>query len=120
MGGLTLARGDVVDVDVEGPRSAAVEVESAEPCLFEGLPKRDLLAARLAGVGVATRLEPAVELAVVQQEHPPARGRDDDRAPGQVALRDPTIEGVGVASDKVENAVAIPLLILVGTHVSLQ
>ncbi len=68
MGGLVLARGNVVDVDVQGPRRRRVEGEPAKPGLFDGLPERDLLAGRLAGVGVASRMVTSVELAVVYQK----------------------------------------------------
>jgi hypothetical protein len=120
VGGLVLARGDVVDVDVQGPRRRRVEGEGAEPGLFHGLPECDLFAGRLARIGMASRLEPSVELAVVKQEHPVSRGRDDDGAPRQVALGNPTIEGVGVAAEEVDDPVAVSPLLLVGTGMHLK
>ncbi len=120
MCGLVPARGDVVDIDVQRPRRRRVEGEGAEPGLFDGFPERDLLASPLAGVGVASRLEPSVELAVVKQEHAVSRGRDDDRAPRQMALGNPTIEGVGVAPEEVEDAVAVSPLLFVGAGMHLE
>jgi hypothetical protein len=47
-----------------------VENETLDPRLLSRLPQRDQLAARLTRVGVAARLQPTVELAVVEQQDP--------------------------------------------------
>ena len=117
MGGLVLSPGDLVNVDVEGAGRCGVESQVAEPRLLRRLPERDLLAGGLAPIGMAPRLKPSVELAMVEQEDLIARGRDDDRAPGQMAFQDPPIEGVGVALDEVDDAIAILSLCRVDTGV---
>ena len=84
------------------------------PALLERLAQRDLLAGRLARVAVAARLQPAVELAVVEQQHARAVGRDRDRAARQVALADPAVEGPLVAPHEGDDPVAVARLLRVG------
>ena len=74
--GLAAARGDVVHVHVERARRPRVEGEAEDAALLERLAQRHLLSRRLAGIAVASRLQPAVELAVVEEEHARAVGRD--------------------------------------------
>ena len=66
---LRAARRDVVDVDVEGARRSRVQREALDAALLESLAQGDLLAGRLARIAVASGLQPAVELAVVEQQH---------------------------------------------------
>jgi len=73
-----------------------VEDESGEARLLCGFAKRDFLAGGLAGIGVATRLQPAVELRVMKQERAGAVFGDDHGAPGEVTFADAAIERVGV------------------------
>ena len=95
---LRAARRDVVDVHVEGARRSRVQREALDPALLERLAQGHLLAGRLARIAVAARLQPAIELAVVEQEHLPSVGRDRDRAAGQVPLADRAVERPLVAS----------------------
>jgi hypothetical protein len=49
---------------------------------------------------VAARLQPASQLAVVEQQHARAVPREDERAGGEMARGDAPVEGVGVRGDK--------------------
>ncbi len=118
--GLAPARRDVVHVQVQRARRRGVEREAADAALLECLAQRHLLSRRLPGVAVAARLQPAVELAVVEQEHARAVGGDGDRAARQVALEDPAVEGVLVAQDEGEDLVAVMGFRLVGRGVAAQ
>ena len=69
VGGLAPVHRDVVHVHVERSRRGGVKEETADTALLEGLAERHLLAGRLPGLAVAPRLQPAVELAVMQQQH---------------------------------------------------
>ena len=120
MGGLVRARRDVVHVHVERVLCRRVQRESADAAFLEGLAQRDLLSRRLAGVAVAARLQPAVELAVVQEQDAGAVGRDGDRAAGQVPLGDRAVEGVLVAQDEGEDLLAVARLLLVGRRVAAE
>ena len=91
-----------------------MEAQATKPALLERFPQRHLLAGRLAGVAVAARLEPAVELAVVQQEDARAVGRHRDRAAGQVPREDSAVERMLVAQHEIEDAVAVARLLSVG------
>jgi hypothetical protein len=111
---------DVVDVDVERAGRGRMEDEAADPRLLEGLAKGHVLPRRLSGLGVPAGLEPAVELAVVEEQHPLAVRRHDEGAPREVALGDPAVEGIGMAPHEVEDPVAVSCLLLVGRGVATE
>ena len=81
---LVFSRRDGMDVDVEqllvGKR---LEVGGREPGLLGDLAQRDLARIGLA-LAVPARLQPAVELAMVEQQHPRPRRVEDEAAAGQV------------------------------------
>jgi hypothetical protein len=118
--GLAAARRDVVHVHIERAWCGRVEREPGDPGLLESLAQGHLLAGRLAVVGVAPRLEPAVELAVVQQQDARAVGRDGDRASRQVALEDAAVEGPLVANDEGEDPLAVPRFLVVDGHMATE
>ena len=97
MSGLVAAGRDVVHVHVEGTGRSGVQGEPGQARLLVRLAQSHLLAARLSGVAVAPRLQPTVELAVVQEQHAFSPCRDHEGARGQVALRDAPVEGVGMS-----------------------
>jgi hypothetical protein len=71
-------------------------------------------------MAVPPRLQPAVELAVVEHEDTGAVRGDHDGAPGQVALGDPAIEGIGMAEDEIEDPFPIAGLLLVPGDVATE
>jgi hypothetical protein len=50
---------------------------------------------------VPARLEPAIELAVMEQENAFTGFRDRDRAPGEMPFRDGPVEGTRIPADEV-------------------
>jgi hypothetical protein len=97
-----------------------VEPQAADPRLLEGLAQGHLLPRGLSGLGVAAGLQPAVELAVVEEQHPPAVRRHDESAPGQVAPGDSPVERILMAPHEVEDPVAVPRFLLVGGGVAAE
>lgn len=102
------SRRDDMDVEIEGRRLGARGgvAELGQAGLFGRLAIRDFGGVGLA-VGVASRLEPAIELAVVDEQKTiagrggdPGRGRDVPWAAG-------AIKTVGVGDDKLADAAVI-------------
>jgi spermidine synthase len=120
VGGVVPVSRDVVDIDVERLGGGGVEPQAADPRLLEGLAKGDFLPRRLSGLGVASGLQPAIELAVAKEQHPLAVRRHDERAPGEVALDDRAVEGVGMAPYEGEDPIAVSGLLLVGGGVAAE
>lgn len=87
---------DGVDVHVQGSRRGEKNRKGFDARLLARLSQRDLLAGRLPGLGVAPRLQPAAELAVMEQQYPPAVGRKDKGACRQVPFTDPAVERIRV------------------------
>jgi hypothetical protein len=93
-----------------------MEDEPFDPRLLPGLPQGHLLPPPLTGVGVPARLQPAIELAVMEEEDAVRFGGDHDGAAREVTLPDGPIEGVGVAAHKVEDAAEMGRLLGIGGH----
>lgn len=96
-----------VHVHVEGPRCRGVQGEARDPGLFERLAKGYGLSRLLAGIAMTARLEPTLELTVMQEQDAVAGRRDDDRAPGEMAFEDPAIEGVVVTGHETKDVVPV-------------
>lgn len=98
--GITPVGGYGVDVDVQRERRRGVQCERPDSRFFTRFPEGDLLARGLAGLGVAARLQPASQFAVVEQQHARAVSRQDEGAGGEMPLRDAPVEGVGIGRDE--------------------
>ena len=120
VGWLRVPRGDLVDVHVERPRGRRVRGESHDAGFLERLTQRDGLSAELARVPMAARLQPATQLAVVKEKHALEIGGNHDGAPCQMALRDSTVEWVGVSPREVPDPCEVPGFFLVRRTVALQ
>src|SRR5258708_27168543 len=97
VGRLRTPGGYVVHVHVQGAGRGGLEEEPFDPRLLPRLPQGHVLAAGLAGVGVPSRLQPAVQLAVMEEQHAVRARGDHDRAAREVPLPDAALEGTGVA-----------------------
>ncbi len=86
MGFFVVTRGDVVYVHVEWLRCLGMQAEPVDAGFFACLAQGYLFAQELAGLAVATGLQPAVQFRVVQQDDFFAVGRNDYGAAGQVSL----------------------------------
>ena len=100
-------------ITVKGLRPASVRSYRDTIRLFLHFAQGHLLAAGLARVGVASRLQPPPELAVMQEEDEVTRRRDHDRAPRQVSFRDAAVERVFVTGDEGTDLPEIARLTLV-------
>jgi hypothetical protein len=83
-----------VDVHVEWTRSVRVYRQSNEAGLFARLAQCCGFAALLPGISVAAGLQPAVELAMVEEQHAGAVVSDHERARREVSFGDRAVERV--------------------------
>lgn len=85
MRGLSSPGGDRVDIDVQGHRLGAARqnVELFDPRLLAGLPEGNTERIGLT-IGVSTRLQPSIELGVMQKEDVAVILRDDPRRTGHM------------------------------------
>ena len=116
VGGLFAAGGDVVDVHIEGAGRFRVQQGGPRGRGLAGLARGHRFARGLPRVPVATRLEPAVELPVVQEEDASRSFRSHDHsARSEVAFADAAVEGIRVrARDERADGAPVPRLLLVG------
>ena len=103
---------------LEGPRRAGMEGQAGDPRLLVRLAQGHGLAARLPGIGVAAGLEPAPQLAVMDEQDPVAAGGEHDRASREVPFSDGAVEGRRVPADEVDDALQVPGLLRVGGAVA--
>jgi hypothetical protein len=114
---LVAAGRDRVHVDVERPRRIRVQRQPLDACLLSGLPQGNRLAVPLIHLRMTARLEPPAELPVVEQEHPVARRRDDDRAAREMPLDDPAVERVSMTVDEREDLGQVRRFLGIRRHV---
>src|SRR5262249_55355121 len=95
-----------------------VEREAFDARLLERFAERDRLPCRLPRVAVAAGLEPAVELAVMEEEDAVALGRGHDGAGREVAFDDPAVEGLGMGGHERADAREVRGLLRVGRMVA--
>jgi hypothetical protein len=114
VGRLAAPRRNRVNVEVQGARRRGMQSEPRDARLLEGLPQGDRLAAGLAGLGVPSRLKPALELPMMEKQRAIAGSREDEGARREVSLGDPPIEGIRVGRDEREDTIAVASLLLVG------
>jgi len=114
------ARGDLVHVHVQRPRRPGMQDEAGDAGLLAGFPQRDRVPGILAGIRVAAGLQPALQLAVAQEEDAVAVAGDDDRAARQVALADAAVEGIGVTGHELRDLEQVRGLARVGRPVGIE
>jgi hypothetical protein len=107
--GVELARGDGVDVDVEGPGRGGME-PGLQAGLLGHFATGHAFARGFAWLAVAAGLKPSLELRVVEQEDLGAVFRHHEAGPREVTFKDAAVEGIGVGSCELEHQEAIPLL----------
>ena len=118
--GFVPAGGNRVHVDVQRAGRGRVEGQALDPRLLPSLPERDRVALPLPRLRMASGLEPAPELPVVEEEHPVPRRRDDHRAAREMALDDAAVEGIGVAVEEGQDLGQIPRFLRVRRRVPSQ
>ena len=104
MRGFVTAGWDGVDIEVEWELAvrSREQVKVGQAGFLLGFALRHLERVGIA-VGVAAELEPALQLAVMGEEHRAAVGRDDPRGAGDVAGEAGALEAVSVGLDEVAN-----------------
>ncbi len=116
--GLALARGDQVHVEVEGSRRGRMQREADDPGLLERLTRRDHRGIGLVGLSVAARLQPALELAMKQQQQAQSVGVEHERGAGEVPVPPVAAKERAAARDVRRDAGQGARLVLVGGHVA--
>jgi len=118
--GLPPAARNAMHVDVEGSRRRRVEDEAVDARLLSRLAQGDGLGVLLAGLGVAARLQPAVQAPVPDEEDAGPVGRDDEGAAGDVAFGQVAIEGVRLRGHEGPDGLQVEGLETVGGHVPVE
>jgi len=80
-----------------------MQAEPIDSRFLACLPHRHGLTRGLPSIGVTSRLEPAVQPAMVDEKDPISPSGDDNGAPGDMAFHDRPIEGVGMEREKSQN-----------------
>lgn len=114
---LARSRRDGVDVEIEDPR---VDRQLLDPAFFDGFAQGHPREVGVA-VAMAAELEPAAELAMVGEQHPPGAFLDHQRRAGQMTFEAAAPVGVvGVAGDEIEESPAQLELLGIGWIVAFK
>ena len=115
--GFVRASGNPMHVHVQGTGSAVIEGQAGDAGFLGGLTQRNGLAGCFARLGVTATLHPAVELPVVQQQHPTPVGGNDESTADEVAVGVPAVEWILVGRGERDDALEIAGLVVVGRRV---
>jgi putative hydrolase of the HAD superfamily len=112
MRGLSSPGGDRVDIDVQGHRlgAAGQNFELFDPRFLAGLPEGNSERIGLA-IGVSTRLQPSIELGVMQEKDVAVIPRDDPGRAGHVPFETGSVETIRTTLDELDEAV-YPIMLL--------